>query len=573
MGRHIDLIVNGCAHHTHDEIIGAVERLRTLAKHQPRQNGLEPSAAVTSDAAVQVPDPPRRAGTAPRPRACGRKEASNLAFGRNDANRGSLPHRHNRRDPPASAGRCLSPGRSSGVTPAEACRSALLRPMAGLVGSCRVATPSRAPRLIASPSGYLTPSTTFGRITGVSFDEPTSLRLVGEALSLAHRVRDDVQKITVRDVKVIDQSLTVEVLDASEDPIKLRGQAASVMGGLSGLDLPDLFPAIRCTHFAVRLSNSRGEEQFWIISSPEVAKFAATDAVRWLANSCVRDNTPAYRRSMADRQISMLEVAMRDLLDKHWLDALGGEYPSNVITETMLRDLQKSARRDGEDEADGRTLLDYTYLPQLAKLFCSEQLLRDHGCLEDPAQVEEDMKALNKIRRNVAHNRTIGADQVAEARRIAGAVLSPVGRHHPELINDFLTERWDEAVASIFKQMRSAGFAQDEPPTAGEVDAAARLECAATMLEDQLDAARQGRSALQNLVVPHTRQRVHDAANEAFDLLFGAIEEYALLARSPHLTTAKAHAAHLRHAEAMRSVRAIGKQIEAILVYQTSPDG
>ena len=35
IGRDIDLIVNGGAHHTHDEIIGAVERLRTLANHQP----------------------------------------------------------------------------------------------------------------------------------------------------------------------------------------------------------------------------------------------------------------------------------------------------------------------------------------------------------------------------------------------------------------------------------------------------------------------------------------------------------------------------------------------------------
>lgn len=35
IGRDIDLIVVGGVHHTHDEIIGAVERLRTLANHQP----------------------------------------------------------------------------------------------------------------------------------------------------------------------------------------------------------------------------------------------------------------------------------------------------------------------------------------------------------------------------------------------------------------------------------------------------------------------------------------------------------------------------------------------------------
>ena len=35
IGRDIDLIVNGGARHTHDQIIGAVERLRALANHQP----------------------------------------------------------------------------------------------------------------------------------------------------------------------------------------------------------------------------------------------------------------------------------------------------------------------------------------------------------------------------------------------------------------------------------------------------------------------------------------------------------------------------------------------------------
>jgi hypothetical protein len=39
IGRDIDLIVNGGDHHTHDEIIGAVERLRTLANHQPSDPG------------------------------------------------------------------------------------------------------------------------------------------------------------------------------------------------------------------------------------------------------------------------------------------------------------------------------------------------------------------------------------------------------------------------------------------------------------------------------------------------------------------------------------------------------
>lgn len=57
IGRDIDLIVAGGAHHTHDEIIGAVERLRTLANHQPTSTTTEPPRSTPRRRLTRGPKP------------------------------------------------------------------------------------------------------------------------------------------------------------------------------------------------------------------------------------------------------------------------------------------------------------------------------------------------------------------------------------------------------------------------------------------------------------------------------------------------------------------------------------
>lgn len=402
----------------------------------------------------------------------------------------------------------------------------------------------------------------------MTFDQETSLRLVGEALSLVHLL-GDVDQITVRQVSLIDQSLTVEVLATSDDPILLRGQAASVMGGLSGLDVPDLFPALNFTNFAVRLVNHRGDDVFWIISSPQDAKFAETGAVRWLANSVFQDNTPAYRRSQADRLIAQLEKGLRDLLHLHWHMTHGNGYISTVLTSTLLKDLRRMARREGEDEHDDRTLLDYTLLPQLAASACDEALLTTHGCVHDSDQLKEDLAKLNKIRRKVAHHRDVTVQDLEIVRTVVAGIFRPLGERHPDLIMDFLAERWDDAVQTLMKDL-STGMQTEDPPEAGTVPETERQAIAARMLEQQLAAAKRGQSALGNLVVPAVRKSIHDLVELAFRRLVDALGDIAVVARQESLNLAEALAAQDRHAKAMEDIRKLGEEVERIRVLEHS---
>lgn len=404
------------------------------------------------------------------------------------------------------------------------------------------------------------------RIARMSFDPETSLRLIGELLGAAHIV-GNVPKITVRSVRILEQSLAVDVLATSDDRNLLLGQAASVMGGLSGLDVSGMFPSLSFTTFAVRLVDGGDNEILWVVSSPDDARFAEGSVIRWLRNSIVQDNTPAYRRSQADRLVSQLEVGLRDLLHVHWLDAHGAGYASVVLTAAHRQVLRRMARREGEDQSGDRTLLDYTMLPQLAEYAVGEPLLVAHGCVDDPSQLADDLARVNKVRRKVAHHREITADDLRTLRDGAGRILQAIGSYHPELVIDFVVQRWDDALRALTQQL-SADMKTDEPPTAGSMPESERQAIAAATLRQQAEAATRALSALGTLVVPPVRRTAHEVAEHALHDLAAALRDLAELANQPRLDLEAIHDGCRRHADAMAQIRQLGDELERVLVLE-----
>ena len=115
--------------------------------------------------------------------------------------------------------------------------------------------------------------------------------------------------------------------------------------------------------FGVRAYDAVGEELLWVVSSIEVAGFAGEGrAVEWLANSVFQDNTPAYRRSQADRIIGQIETGLRELLDHHGLQRVGAAYPDQLWSPSELSTLKGRADAEGRTSEDARTLLDYAFL-------------------------------------------------------------------------------------------------------------------------------------------------------------------------------------------------------------------
>ena len=403
----------------------------------------------------------------------------------------------------------------------------------------------------------------------MTFDSDTALRLIVESLGLVERLGAD--PVNVQNVKMSDRTLVVEITARSTDPITVREEIVGVMGALSGLGIPDLFPVLHAESFGVRAYDDAGEELLWVVSSIEVAGFAGEGrAVEWLANSLFQDNTPAYRRSQADRTIGQIETGLRELLNHHGLQRLGAAYPNQLWPRSELSNLKGRAEDEGRNSEDARTLLDYVFLPKLRDVIVDHHDWFDDGCLPDPEALEESLGALNRVRRKVAHHREISSDELRDCRAIARSCLTPIGGAHPYLIDDFLVDRWEDQAAQIVDGMR-AGFNSADPPPAGSMPETQRRGLAIDALTAQQLAVNEALSSLSRLIVPPLRQQIHDAAATALTRFAAALADLVEAGSKQDLTTAQVQAASAVYAEALDQVSEVTEEIRRLRV--SAPTG
>ena len=398
----------------------------------------------------------------------------------------------------------------------------------------------------------------------MTFDSDAALRLIVESLGLVERLGAD--PIDVRNVSMSDRTLVVEITARSTNPITVRGEIASVMSLLSGLGVPELFPVLHAESFGLRAYDDAGEELLWVVSSIEVAGFAGDGrAVDWLENSLFQDNTPAYRRSQADRTIGQIETGLRELLDHHGLQRIGAAYPNQLWPLSELSKIKGRADAEGRNSEDARTLLDYVFLPQLRDAIVDHHDWFDDGCLPDTEALKELLGALNTVRRKVAHHREISSDELRDCRAIARSCLTPIGGAHPNLIDDFLVDRWEDRAAEIVDGMR-AGFDSADPPPVGLMPESQRRRLAIDALIAQRLAVNEALSSLSRLVVPPPRQQLHDAAVTALTHWQAALADLVAAGSKQDLTTAKAQAASAVYAEALDHVRKVTEEIRRLRV-------
>ena len=398
----------------------------------------------------------------------------------------------------------------------------------------------------------------------MTFDADAALRLIAESLGLVDQLGAD--PIAVRDVNMSDRTLVVEITVRSTDPMTVRGEIAAVMGALSGLAVPELFPVLRAESFGVQAYDEAGEELLWVVSSIESAGFAGDGrAVEWLANSVVQDNTPAYRRSQADRVIGQIETGLRGLLDHHGRQRYGSAYPNLLWSASELTKLKDRADDEGCNSNDARTLLDYVFLPQLRDAIADHHNWFDNGYVPDPQAFKELLGRLNAVRRKVAHHREISSDELKNCRTIAQNCLAPIGAVQPHLISDFLIDRWEDQAAEIVERMR-VRIASTESPPAGSMPDTQRHQFAVDALTIQRNAVNEALSSLSRLVVPPIRQQIHDTAVEALTHWHAALAELVAVGSQPNLTATRAQAASDVYADGLERVCAVIQEIRWLRV-------
>lgn len=228
------------------------------------------------------------------------------------------------------------------------------------------------------------------------------------------------------------------------------------------------------------------------------------EPIEWLSRSWLQENTPAYRRSQADRLIGQVETALRDLLDLHGSEHAGDEYIDQLWPESAIAELRDWAAAEGRSTDDPRVLLDFTFLPQLRDAIVARAAWIADGCIPEASPFSETLTSRNRVRRKVAHHRPIGEEDLRTCRDAAQAVLGPIGRAHPELAADFLVDRWEEQVAEIFTT--SARTVQSPVvPEQGSMSERRRRAATVAALQTQLAGLESALDRMGQLVVPAQR--------------------------------------------------------------------
>lgn len=394
----------------------------------------------------------------------------------------------------------------------------------------------------------------------MTFSAETSLRLIAESLGLVDRFGAD--PIVTRDVRMSEQALVVEVVADSSDPVLVKAKVQAVMGALSGLDIPSLFPSLPVERFGVRVFDSEGKEIIWVLSSVEVAGFAARgQPIEWLARSQVQENTPEYRRAQADRGIGRLEITLRDLAHLHGEENAGEGYVNQLWDDT--REMRKAARREERDADDPRTVLDYAYLRSLGTAIREQLDWFSDGCVPDADLFDEAISGLNKVRMKVAHHRSVSEDDLRVVRIAAESVMGPIGHVHPELAYDFLVDRWEHRAHEIVQTLQQR-FREPQVPDRGSVTELARRRAAIEAFRAQLDAVEGALSAMGGLVVPEVRRKVHDLTTASLQRWSEALSKMIVVAEDPTLDVPTAEAASKGYAASLQEIGELRKRIQAL---------
>ena len=274
----------------------------------------------------------------------------------------------------------------------------------------------------------------------------------------------------------------------------------------------------------------------------------------------------AYRRSQADRTIGQVETGLRELLDHHGLQRIGTAYPNQLWPLSELSRIKSRADGEGRDSQDARTLLDYVFLPQLRDAIVDHHDWFDDGCLPESEALKVSLGTLNTVRRKVAHHREISSDELRDCRAIARICLTP-SRGGPSVPDRRLPRRslGQRQAAQIVDGMR-AGFDSADPPPAGSMLETQRRQIAIDALTAQQLAVNEALSSLSRLVVPPSRQQLHDAAVTALTHWQDALAELIGAGSNQHLTTTQVQAASTVYAEALDHVRDAAEEIRRLRV-------
>lgn len=322
---------------------------------------------------------------------------------------------------------------------------------------------------------------------------------------------NDERKIKVKKIGLLNaNTIECQFYAYYSDSTDIKMEISTIMGFLYGFFKEDSFSEIiQPKYFAVRAYSFDDTEVFYAYSSVDDAGLASKgNVIGWLKSTQFEINTNDYRLTIAKKQISEIENALRIVI----VDVLSKKYRDDWWNLSVGGELSKSIKKQYkeqfcEETDDGIVLIKYSYLLHLKKIICTNWPDFKHF-FASKIEFEDGLDKLNLIRREEAHNREITETHLVELKAIYYFILPEISNRYPQIVPELLVENWKIKIKEIFNEPLKPLFGGEdimaEPPSLLKATKSiATINHTVNYLVDVID-------KLNSIPVPVQRKKVHD---------------------------------------------------------------
>ncbi len=361
------------------------------------------------------------------------------------------------------------------------------------------------------------------KIEAKEFSISEILSFLKTGLQNINLVNKEVANIDVKKINLLNnKTLECQFYAESNNSLDVKVEISSVMGALHGFFKDDSFKNMLLNYYAVRAFDKEDSELMYVISSKDAAALIGQgNSIDWMKSSIFLENTKDYRLSVAKRQISEIENALRKVIVDTLSKKHGGKWFALSVGEKLREGVINTYYNQyGVEIEDGDILINYTFVLQLKKIICTNW--KDFSDLfSNKIKFEKAILELNSIRREEAHNRNISTEDLEKLKEIYEFILIGITEKYPNILPHFLIDNWKIQIKEIMLSNKLEMIYSDNEIQA-ETNNGLKLVKTVLNLQKLINHINDKELKLKSIVVPIQKLNIH---NE----LTGVLEKYRIL--------------------------------------------
>jgi hypothetical protein len=262
------------------------------------------------------------------------------------------------------------------------------------------------------------------------------------------------KKVNVKDVYVANEdNLCCDFYPNSNNSLDIKLEIGGIMGYFNGFFRTDEFWKANFANYCVKAFDKNNVELLYAISSKSTAELIGRgNSIDWLKSTYFQENTDDYRLAQSKRIISEIENCLRELVKNKLKEQFGANWWDVSLNNNLGRDVKLTyLNQFGIACNDGDILISYTFTLQLKKIISTHfNLFKSY--FDSLVDFDNQMDALNKIRREEAHNRSISENNLKDLNDLHEKLTSKALLELPAFQSTYLTENWRIKIQKIMTE-------------------------------------------------------------------------------------------------------------------------